>query len=151
MQTWPALQSPRAGSSCRLDGQTIDGPAPAVYPMSQAGATLVDLWRSAVLPLDNAAHGDSTTQGDFSLMPTGAVFRLVTIEPTGDAGPMWHETASTDFSWIVRGQVTLIWRGGQTVLAAGDACVVRGGEHAWANLTDSAISLVTVGIATTPG
>ncbi len=129
------------------DGQTLDGPAPAVHPLPAAGATLVDLWSSDAVPLDNAAAGDPTMQSDFTLMPAGALFRSVVIQPTGDAEPMWHQTASTDFSWILTGEATLVWRGGQTVLRAGDACVVRGGEHAWANHTDQPMSLVTVGVA----
>jgi len=139
-------QSPRR-FVLSADGLTLDGPAPAVYPLPQAGATLVDLWRSDVVPLDNAAPGDPTVQGEFALMPGGALFRYVVIDPTGDGEPMWHQTPSTDFSWILSGDATLRWPGGQTVLRAGDACVVRGGEHAWANLTDQPVCLVTVAVA----
>ncbi len=147
MTTTP--QSPRR-FVLSADGQTLDGAAPAVYPLPQAGATLVDLWRSDVLPMDNSTPGDPTVEGEFTLMPAGALFRYVVIAPTGDAEPMWHRTCSTDFSWILSGTVTLLWRGGQTDLRAGDACVVRGGEHAWSNRTDEPVTLVTVGVAAAP-
>ena len=147
MTTTP--QSPRR-FVLSADGQTIDGAAPAVYPLPAAGATLVDLWRSDVLPLDNFGAADPTVHGEFALMPAGVLFRYVIIEPTGSAEPMWHQTDLTDFSWIVSGEATLLWRGGQTVLRAGDACVVRGGEHAWSNNTDRPMTLVTVGVAAAP-
>lgn len=130
-----------------VDGSVIDGPAVAVYPLPQAGATLIDLWRSAVLPVDNAVVGDPTTTADFELMPSGMLFRWVQIDPTGSDEPMWHQTTSTDFTWILQGEVVLMWRGGETLLKAGQSCVVRGTEHAWANRTSEPMSLVTVAVA----
>lgn len=132
-----------------LDGSTADGAASAVYPLPQAGATLIDLWRTSTLPVDNAAIGDPTTMGDFEIMPSGMLFRWVQIDPTGDGEPMWHQTDSTDFTWVLQGEVSLLWRGGETTLKAGESCVVRGTEHAWANRTQEPMSLVTVGIAAT--
>lgn len=131
----------------------FDGPAPAeVHLPPEVGATLVDLWRSDTVPLDTASTSDSTA-GDFALMPPGALFRIIDLEP-GTSAPLWHTTASVDFTYVASGEVTVRLGDEGAVtqeihLAAGDTFVHRGPRHAWVNRGNEVCRLVCASVAAT--
>ncbi|MFN8041177.1 MAG: cupin domain-containing protein [Acidimicrobiales bacterium] len=114
------------------------------------GTALVDLWRSDVVPLDLGPTDDPTAT-PFALMPTGSLFRVIDLGPTGDAEPMWHRTDSVDFIFVASGCCSLLHRDGRLDLGAGDTVVVRGVEHAWVNEGDEVCRLVDVSVAATGG
>lgn len=130
-----------------------DGPAPAQVDLPpEVGASLVDLWRSDLLPLTTGGFLDPTI-GEFELMPSGSLFRIIDLDP-GDHAPMWHTTASVDFIYVARGEVTMIYGdehapAGQVVLRAGDTIVQRGIRHAWSNTGLDPCRLVNVSVAAT--
>ena len=130
-----------------------DGPAPASVELPPAvGAALVDLWRSASLPLGTTGTDDPTT-GAFDLMPAGCLFRIIELEP-GHHDPLWHTTATVDFVYVASGEVTVRYGDatepdGQVVLHAGDTVVQRGLPHAWVNDGPAPCRLVNVSVAAT--
>lgn len=124
-----------------------DGPAPAEVVLDPSvGATLVDLWSSASLPLDTASADDPTVTGEFALMPAGCLFRIIDLDP-GDHAPLWHTTASTDFIYVAAGEATMLYDGGEVVLSAGETIVQRGIRHAWVNRGSQPCRLVNTSVA----
>lgn len=134
------------------DGATVvrsDGPAPAVVELPAVpGTSLVDLWRSASVPLDTSV-GDDPTLGEFELMPAGSLFRVIDLGPTGEGEPMWHQTDSVDFIYVASGSARCLFDGGSVDLHAGDTIVLQGVRHAWVNPTAELCRLVDVSIAAT--
>lgn len=131
----------------------FDGAAPAETALPpEVGATLVDLWRSESLPLETTSTGDATA-ADFALMPPGSLFRVIDLEPA-TAEPLWHTTASVDFTYVASGRVTVLVgdEGTEPIeieLAAGDTFVHRGPRHAWVNRGDEPCRLVCTSVAAT--
>jgi len=122
-----------------------DGPAPAVTELPAApGSALVDVWRGDSLPPDLEGLDDPTL-GPFELMPEGTLFRVIDLAWT-DAEPMWHETASIDFVYVVSGRCTFLSAAGAVDLVAGDSIVVRGGQHAWVNRDPEVCRLVDMSV-----
>jgi hypothetical protein len=130
----------------------FDSLASAVVDLPPAvGASLVDLWRSDSLPLATVGNDDPTT-GEFALMPSGSLFRVIDLAP-GDHQPMWHTTASVDFIYVARGEATLLYGAesspNELTLATGDTIVQRGIAHAWTNRGADVCRLVNVSVAAT--
>ncbi|MFV0316825.1 MAG: cupin domain-containing protein [Microthrixaceae bacterium] len=129
-----------------------DGPAPATVDMpSGVGASAVDLWKSPSIPLDTTSPDDPTTTTPFELMPSGALFRIIDLEP-GDHTPLWHTTASVDFNYVVSGTVKVLLGDEAAVtdevhLTAGDTFVHRGPRHAWVNSGEEVCRLVCSSVA----
>lgn len=134
------------------DGATVvrsDEAAPSVTELPAVpGTALVDLWRATSLPLDPALAEDPTL-GPFELMPSGALFRVIDLGPTGSAEPMWHRTDSVDFIYVAEGAVQFRFDDGSLDLHAGDTIVVQAVRHAWVNPTDAVCRLIDVSVATT--
>lgn len=132
----------------------FDGPAPATVDLPPAvGAAAVDLWTAQEVPLDTRATGDPTTEHPFALMPPGALFRIIDLEP-GEHAPLWHTTASVDFTYVVTGRCTVQLGDEDAVteeihLGAGDTLVHRGPRHAWVNTGDTVCRLVCSSVAAT--
>lgn len=124
-----------------------DGPATAMTLPPEVGATLNDIWQSSTLPLDTVSTIDPTT-GEFELMPAGSLFRVIDFEP-GEHAPMWHTTASVDFIYVARGEITLMAENGELTLYEGDTIVQRGIHHAWQNRGSEPARLVNCSIAAT--
>jgi mannose-6-phosphate isomerase-like protein (cupin superfamily) len=125
-----------------------DAPATAVTELPAVpGTSLVDIWRSDRVPLPLPTEQDPT-DAPFELMPTGSLFRIIDLAPTGDSEPMWHRTDSVDFIYIAEGEVALLHRQGEIDLKAGDTIVVGAVEHAWVNRSDSSCRIVDVSVAT---
>lgn len=125
-----------------------DGPADSVVELPAVpGTALVDLWRSASVPLDPLEAGDPTAAA-FELMPTGSLFRVIDLGPTRDGEPMWHQTDSVDFIYVATGSARCLFDGGSVDLSEGDTIVVQGVRHAWVNPTESTCRLIDVSITT---
>lgn len=135
----------------RSDGKgsvLSDGPAPAEITLPpEAGASVVDLWRSEALPLQTTDIPDPTL-GEFELMPSGCLFRIIDLEP-GDYAPIWHTTATADFIYIASGEATLLHDNGSVTLETGDTIVQRGIHHAWVNQGSTRCRMVNTSIAAT--
>jgi hypothetical protein len=134
----------------------FDGPSPHVHgvPGYPPELALVDLWYTDPTP---APPGADTAQRDVQIAPEtgGTLFRVVQFPPddalpTDDDGTpalFWHETGTTDFNVLLRGELALLFDDGEVTLAAGDTMVVHGGKHAWSNRGTEVAVLATVGVA----
>ena len=135
------------------DGKPVvlqDGAAPAVMTLPAVpGTALVDIWRSDVLPVPVPA-ADDPTAAPFALMPAGSLFRVIDLGPTGDADPMWHQTASVDFIYIASGTGTILYDGGSLEVGAGETIVVGGIRHAWVNRGDDVCRIVDFSATISP-
>ena len=155
VQSEAGMQIRRVVTGYRTSGDpgvVMDGPAPAVVELPpDVGASLVDLWRSDVLPLSTVGSDDATA-GAFTLMPAGCLFRVIELHP-GDHAPLWHTTASVDFIYIASGTATLLHgvpdAPSVLTLAAGDTIVQRGIPHAWVNRGTELCRIVNVSVAAT--
>lgn len=131
------------------DGATVvdDAPAAAVMELPAVpGTALTDLWRSDVVPVP-APDGTDPTAADFALMPSGSLFRIIDLAPTGAAEPMWHQTDSLDCIYLASGEATFLADGAEVTLHAGDSIVVGGVRHAWVNRGSDVCRIVNVSIA----
>ena len=134
----------------------FDGPSPHVHgvPGYPPELALIDLWYADPTP---APLGADTAQRDLQIAPGpgGALFRVVQFPPddalpkTDDGKParFWHETGTTDFNVLLRGELALLFDGDEVTLSAGDTLIVHGGEHAWSNRGTDIAVLATVGVA----
>jgi mannose-6-phosphate isomerase-like protein (cupin superfamily) len=137
-------------------GVWFDGPSPHVHgvPGYPPELALVDLWYTDATV---AAPGIDTADRDVAIAPGrgGTLFRVVRFPPddalpSDDAGNpslFWHETGTTDFNVVLRGEIALVYDGGEVVLRAGDTMVVHGGRHAWSNRGAELAVLATVAVA----
>ncbi len=127
-----------------------EGPAPASLQLPpEVGAELLDIWRSDSIPLDTTGSEDPTA-GEFELMPTGSLFRIIEFAP-GDHQPMWHTTATVDFIYIASGEITLLHGPDpddpeEVTLVEGDTAVQRGVPHAWVNKGDTVCRMVNASV-----
>lgn len=134
----------------------FDGPSPHVHgvPGYPPELALVDLWYT---DSTRAEPRVDTADRDVAIAPEpgGTVFRVVDFPPDaalpkGDDGQpalFWHETATTDFNILLKGEIVLVFDGGEVTLAAGETMVVHGGRHAWSNRGTAVAVLATVGVA----
>jgi len=132
----------------------FDGAAPGEMQFPPAvGGSAVDLWCSEVVPVDTTSTDDPTDGTPFELMPAGALFRIIELEP-GEHAPLWHTTATVDFNYVAAGEATvLLGDDGAVVeeitLSAGDTLVHRGPRHAWVNRGPEVCRLVSACVAAT--
>jgi mannose-6-phosphate isomerase-like protein (cupin superfamily) len=137
----------------------FDGPSPHVHgvPGYPPELALVDLWYTDTTA---AAPGIDTADRDVAIAPEpgGTLFRVVRFPPddalprddAGNPARFWHETATTDFNVVLRGELALVYDGGEVVLRVGDTMVVHGGRHAWSNRGAGLAVLATVAVADPP-
>jgi naringenin degradation protein FdeH len=140
-------------------GVWFDGPSPHVHrvPGYPPELALVDLWYTGPEP---APPGTDAAARDMAIAPGpgGTLFRIVRFPPDDalpkdDAGNpelFWHETPTTDFNVLLSGELTVLYDGGEVLLARGDTMVVHGGRHAWSNRGTREGVLATVAVADPP-
>lgn len=90
------------------------------------------IWATGQVPADNLDPEDGAGKACGTLLPDGAVFRIVRYA-AGATGRM-HRTESLDLAVVMSGSVTLELDGGSEVtLGQGDVLVQRGTAHKWVN------------------
>ncbi|OLT12767.1 hypothetical protein BJF78_23795 [Pseudonocardia sp. CNS-139] len=129
----------------------VDGTDVTAEPMElsigTAAAQIFDVWATG-----GAGTPDGPPAGAWSLVPPdgGTVWRFAAFLPgqVGDdprAG--MHATPTVDYGLVLSGTIALVLADGREVpLRAGDAFVLRGAQHTWANHGDTTcvISFVLV-------
>lgn len=109
------------------------------------------MWATEQVPADNLDPADGAAKARGTLLPGGAVFRIVSYA-AGAAGRM-HCTASLDLAVVMSGSIVLELDGGAEVaLAQGDVLVQRGTAHKWINrgAEPCAIAFVLIGALPLP-
>ena len=112
-----------------------------------AGAVV---WSTANVPADNSDRDLDGHRRDVGVaLHGGSVFRVTEFGP-GYETPM-HRTLSTDYCFVLSGELELMLDSGQSALLhAGDAIVQRGTRHAWRNPGADGCRLAVFMIETQP-
>ncbi|CAN7792695.1 cupin domain-containing protein [Caballeronia sp. LjRoot34] len=103
----------------------------AKWAGADAAGTVV--WSTAEVPADNSDGDlDGHRRNVGVALHGGSVFRLTEFGP-GYETPM-HRTLSTDYCFVLSGELELVLDSGQTaLLREGDAVIQCGTRHAWRN------------------
>ena len=110
------------------------------------------LWATDRIPADNLDPADGAGKVAGTVLPGGAVLRIVRYA-AGAAGRM-HGTESLDLAVVMSGSIVLELEGGAEVaLGQGDVLVQRGTAHKWVNrgTEPCAIAFVLLGAQPFPG
>lgn len=90
------------------------------------------IWATDRVPADNLDPSQGPGAAPGTVLPEGAVFRIVRYE-AGRSGRM-HRTRSLDYGIVLGGEIVLeLDDGAEVRLAAGDVVVQRGTIHNWIN------------------
>jgi quercetin dioxygenase-like cupin family protein len=107
------------------------------------------VWATDRIPADNSDETDGAGRAAGTLLPNGAVFRVVRYE-AGMTGRM-HRTDSLDYAVILSGGIVMQLDGGvEVTLQAGDVLVQRGTIHNWINRGAEACTIAFVLISAQP-
>lgn len=145
---------------------TSDAPSPHVMALAGTQSFgVTDIWRTLDAPASNGGPDDAC-DGPIRLAPPedGTVFRIVQFPPDReyvgqweagrafasmgesgadaiDAGSVRHEamhrTQSTDYAFVMEGEIWAVLDTTETRMVAGDVLVQRGTNHAWSNRGDA--------------
>jgi mannose-6-phosphate isomerase-like protein (cupin superfamily) len=133
------------GSDGRSQVISIDD-APIVHRFdgpSGVEAVVRDLWTTSPPAALDAVEPTLTPAGFDVRCPPGATrWMLVEWEP-GRSVPM-HATDTTDYDYVVSGELTLLLESGEVTLEAGDAVVLPGVVHGWRTDQTRCTLLVTL-------
>ncbi|HKW36988.1 MAG TPA: cupin domain-containing protein [Burkholderiales bacterium] len=134
----------------------IDGAAPNAKLRKATGLTSTLLWVTDGSPADNSGGADGADR-DIGVAPPerGTIFRVVDFPPAAEVGAVdnaamlkemgiadaranprhatMHRTRSVDYAVVIEGEIDMLLDDSEVHLAAGDAVVQRGTNHAWLN------------------
>ena len=120
-----------------------DGIVPVHRVMPEDGAGFYEVWQTSATPAPIGADGGDPTIGSIRVPPPAGGTKIRVNEffpghvgPEGRQSPV-HRTESVDYGIVLEGEIVLILDDSETTLRAGDICIQRGTDHAWANRTDS--------------
>jgi quercetin dioxygenase-like cupin family protein len=125
---------------------TIDDVSPYVT-VNRPNIRVIEVW-SSHLPPANDEPGDCAERISGTVMPGGAIFRVIEFEP--GVGRRVHRTDTMDCITVISGEIDMELEDGREVhLKAGDVMVQRGTVHNWVNRgTESCVcSLVIMAAA----
>lgn len=108
-------------------------------------AAFHEIWVTAETPVQIAADEPEPTDRPVRTPPpaNGVMVRFTEMAP-GAESPM-HRTETVDVGVVLEGETWLLLDdGSETKVAAGDAVVQRGTNHAWANRSDRPVRMVFV-------
>jgi hypothetical protein len=115
-----------------------DGIPPQVHTLPDNGPTIYEIWSTRQTPAPIAATDGEPLPPEegLTLAPprNGTRIRVLDILPEGN--PSRHlllASESIDYCIVLKGEMTLILDGSETVVRSGDIVVQRGTRHAWAN------------------
>ena len=105
-----------------------------------------EMWIINEIPDNNEGDGSDTATA-FSLNPPkgGNVFRILELPPDSDLGkqqdgtpvtPTMHRTPSTDYAYVIEGEVYAVLDKQEKLMRKGDVLIQRGTNHAWSNRSD---------------
>lgn len=109
------------------------------------------IWATGRVPADNLDPADGAGKAVGTVLPDGAVFRILRYA-AGAAGRM-HRTESLDLAVVMSGSIVLELDGGAEVaLGQGDVLVQRGTAHKWVNRGSEpcVIAFVLIGAVALP-
>lgn len=119
-----------------------DGLVPVHRVMPEDGVGFYEIWQTSGAPAPLTAVEDDPTVGSIRVPPPvrGTKVRINEffpgrLGPEGRQSPV-HRTASVDYGIVLEGEIVLILDDSEVTLRAGDVCIQRGTDHAWANRTD---------------
>ena len=118
-----------------------EGPNPKTLDIGTAA--FHEVWITDRTPVEIAATEPEPTDRPVRVPPpaNGVVVRFTEMEP-GAASPM-HRTETLDVGVVLEGETWLLLDdGSETLMRAGDVCVQRGTNHAWANRSDRPVRMV---------
>lgn len=109
------------------------------------------IWATDQVPADNLDPADAADKARGTVLPGGAVFRILRYA-AGAAGRM-HRTESLDLGVVMSGSIVLELDGRiEVTLGQGDVLVQRGTAHKWVNrgAEPCAIAFVLIGALALP-
>lgn len=116
--------------------------------IGEAGISSTEIWLTNSTPPDLTSD-ITRVRGKWTLEPpsAGTVFRLITFAPGATAGT--HATRTLDYLVVVSGEISLLVGAEEITLQGGDAVVVNGAHHGWANRSDSPCVLAAILVSAT--
>lgn len=120
-----------------------DAPTPKTLDIGTAA--FHEIWVTAQTPAQIAATEPEPTERPLRTPPPagGVIVRFTEMAP-GAESPM-HRTQTVDIGVVLEGETWLLLDdGSETRLAAGDAVVQRGTNHAWVNRSDRPVRMLFV-------
>ncbi len=107
------------------------------------------IWADEQIPVDNLDPADGARKPKSTVVPHGAVFRIVRFD-AGRVGNM-HRTNSVDYGVVLSGTIVLVLDDeAEVTLHAGDTIVQRGTVHNWINRTAEPCTIAFVLIDAQP-
>jgi mannose-6-phosphate isomerase-like protein (cupin superfamily) len=114
---------------------------------------LVNLWRGALGPVDNAApleEGLAPFRIEQLAEPAYGFVYVEYAPGHGKDDPGMHFTNTADHMVVLEGEVVLVLEEGEVALGAGDVCICRGAVHGWRNDSGAPARLVAVAMPADP-
>ena len=111
-----------------------DGEASAVFDLP-GGLQFHELWRTAGPTASNIGTEDPIGP-TLEVMPDrgGTALRVVEVAPAQPGAAVeLHESPTTDYNIVIRGEIWAVSDTGEVLLRPGDVIVQRGGRHGWRN------------------
>lgn len=164
----PTLTVRRVVTGHDADGRSViadDGTAPINTAVYHEDFIISEVWRSDVLPADNAVGGEACRANDLEPSSEGNLFRIVRFPPDSEylggidvesgfaslgksgaessAGyegaphPLMHRTSTVDYIVVISGEIYAVMEKGEVLLQQGDVLVQRGTNHAWSNRSNA--------------
>jgi quercetin dioxygenase-like cupin family protein len=118
-----------------------DAPNPKTLDIGTAAFHEVWITDATPVPIE-ASETDPTDRPVRTPPPANGVLVRFTEMAPGAEAPM-HRTESVDVGVVLEGETWLLLDdGSETLMRAGDVCVQRGTNHAWANRSDRPVRMV---------
>ncbi|MEQ6335519.1 cupin domain-containing protein [Sphingobium sp. MK2] len=107
----------------------IDDVSPHVV-VNRPNIRVINLWSNSY-PVSNTDIGDCAEQIKATVLPGGALFRVIEFQP--GVAPRMHRTDTLDYIVVMSGSITMEMDDALIELHAGDVMVQRGTVHNWVN------------------
>lgn len=117
------------------------------------GFRWIDLWSSDKTP---ASFATDDMAEDCPIFPEaeGSVFRVFEIDPdetalaqaykSAETHPLMNANKTLDFIYVMSGEITVVFDGGETNLREGDFFVQQGTRHAFSNRGNASCRMLAV-------
>ena len=124
----------------------IDAVSPHVV-VNRPNIRVNNIWANG-FPVSNTEPGDCAEQIKGTVLPGGALFRVIEFQP--GVAPRLHRTETLDYIVVISGSITMEMDGAMVELHAGDVMVQRGTVHNWINNGDVSCVCAFVMMAAEP-